>query len=162
MTYKVQITPILVHNYVTLNPVTWLYGLIRLWTGSRWNHCVIRVTSIFDDGQRKYVIDEVYDANFRGVISRPFETWAKKSRLCANLELPNSYNNLTLLSRLKNEVGKLYEFGVYWSRVLGVKRKTSDTLYCFELIEKVYGIDKPTDGRHYQQYIAVEFNTGTN
>lgn len=42
---------------------------------------------------------------------------------------------------------------------LNPRKSGSDTLYCFELIEKVYGIEKPTDGRDYEKYIVSKFTT---
>jgi hypothetical protein len=60
---------------------------------------------------------------------------------------------------LRKELGKMYEFSVYLRRILGLKRKPNDTLYCFELLEKVYGIEQETDGKYYEQFIIKKFTT---
>ena len=156
--YKLKIYPILVHNPISANPVTWVYGLIRLWTRSFYNHAVVRVITIYESGTEKVTIDEIYDANLRGVISRPYDVWATaNNRKCLALEVDGE--PLKVLKKLKRNLGKLYDFRIYLSRVFGVKIKENRSIYCFELLEKIYGKGKNTDGKYWEQYATGSFET---
>ena len=106
-----------------------------------------------------FVIDQVIDANLRGVLSRPYVVWAAKERECANIYIKD-LGEIELKS-LYFQLGRMYDFSVYWRRLFKLRPLKNDTLYCFEVLEKIYKIERQTDGKYYEQYITEKYKTGT-
>jgi len=145
-----MITAVLVHNpFVWYSPETWLYALIRKFSGSKWNHAVLWFTI---EGQ-----DLVCDANFHGVVIKNRKgLYSNLKREIAVLDIPTTQHESVLYSRIFEAVGTKYDFGVY-GRYITKKNKNNKRLYCFELLGRIFteqfDSSKFLTGKDFEKYI---------
>mgnify|MGYP002778445805 FL=1 len=130
---------ILVHNPVVWwKPATWLFGIIRLVAGTRWNHCAL------------FAVVEghpvVIEALGRGVVATAYGDWLRRS--------PDRVTHVVDVACTAPEIvaflGKKYDRkSLLWyclrQRVNGKWKGLSgdaadDALYCFELAALVHGL----------------------
>lgn len=152
-----MIRAVLIHNPLKwYNPETWLYALIRLATGSRWNHAAVYVDN--EDGKR-FVID----ANFHGVVIKNREgLYPNLKRTIAVLTIPDDVSEEILRDRLKAQYGRKYDYLIYLRYFLPFLGKSKNKLYCFALLGKVWKEQIPQDkiltGKDFEQYINYYIN----
>jgi len=120
---------ILIDNYVKwYNPITWLYGFIKFFTKSNYNHCCI---SLFIDS-----IEFIAESNSKGVILTQKDLWLNRIKRKQILEIDcKSY--LTNRKNLLNQLGKPYDYSIYYKFFFNQESDHSK-LYCYELLSVVF------------------------
>lgn len=146
---------ILIHNpFVWYKPATWLYWLIRVFTGSFWNHAVIHTSW----ETRPLTVE----ANYHGVIVKPREQTSER-RIIAYLEFPDTFDE-GAFDRMIYSLNKKYDFLVFF-RYLLKRNRRNKRFYCFELLGYVYNMDtsKILTGKDFEKYIVnIQFYEKSN
>lgn len=93
----------LVHNKLTIERITWLSLLIRIFTFGRYNHIAVEVEI---HGQM-YVIESIG----KGVCFRSYEKWAGGSNRIVLPMLPMAPMPLETFHKLLSAMGEPYGFG---------------------------------------------------
>lgn len=144
---------LVIHNPLQLfRPLMWFSWLIRVVTGSKWNHSAI----LFQDADKQLYIAE---SNRKGTNMLPFNTWLKreagKRTIGINIKLvfkrPDKIKSLLGLSYGTLSIIK-YFFWLICKRVFGSESKYTkwfdnegidDRYFCSEYVAECAGFVKP-------------------
>jgi len=139
---------IVVRNYLVLwNPISWIGALIRLFTGSPWNHAAM-VVEIWG---KKYIVESMA----KGVTVRPVSVWAKsnwgrRSKTVMILRYAYSFDykkmNMIAFSKVGHTkywfLGTLFFQAIYnvTRKWIGPKseQKAGKKMYCSQFVAWVY------------------------
>ena len=158
------------------DPITWLSTLERNVTGSKYNHGAILIfddVNFFGNGIGWFIVEAIG----KGVHIVDLKTYMSYStdRITDIVDV-ESLGRTPDFEFLKNQIGKKYQFSIWWSyslllisnRLFGENSKLSSILtnqnnpnrwYCFELINKFFGLGLgssvvgATMVKHYKEYI---------
>lgn len=143
-----SIKAVLVYNYFNpiKDPVSILAALIRIFTGSKWNH----VELLIQEGDEKYIIGAVYPK----IRKIDFETWDRSiKRKVKVMNIQSSRSPEEMIETAQALVGLKYDrdslllfmpFFLMHKVWLGRKdSKASKSLFCFELLGFVAGWETP-------------------